>query len=460
MTIITGLICDSGNVPLTGTLDIELVERLQVAPSTIVTRKLSSNVITNGVVNLSLAASQAQRESYRFMFYTGTGTTRNVLLDFYAVVPDSPVAVNFSNLLPTAITSDVLDTSVKRLAEFITSDPVYVARVKAGFNGRGTYDITQTYYYNDIVIEDGSSYAYILKTPSAGKLLTDAQAWQPLAQKGANGTGTAGNSTAYGSSWAGATDAPSRGAIRNLVEGVLVKQLTISGLAPLSSPVFTDSPKAPTKTVTDNSTNIATTGFVYLALAPLISSPGASPSVETPPANSNSAAIANTSWVWSILAPLLSPSTPSEPRVLTATAGDASTRVANTNFVSVAVAAAVTALNASIASVITSILVQSMTTNSITFKNGVKFVWGTWVSTAGFSFAANTEYANAVTLPDSMSYTNILTMQLTLRAGLAATGMCVVRGTSNADPTKFDLIVKHSAAFTGQMFVSYFLVIN
>lgn len=114
MTIITGLICDSGNVPLTGTLDIELVERLQVAPSTIVTRKLSSNVITNGVVNLSLAASQAQRESYRFMFYTGTGTTRNVLLDFYAVVPDSPVAVNFSNLLPTAITSDVLSQPLHR----------------------------------------------------------------------------------------------------------------------------------------------------------------------------------------------------------------------------------------------------------------------------------------------------------------------------------------------------------
>lgn len=460
MTIITGLICDSGNVPLTGTLDIELVSRLQVAPSTIVTRKLSSNTITNGVVNLNLAASEAQRESYRFMFYTGVGNTRNVVLDFYALVPDSPVAVNFSNLLPTSITSDVLDTSVERLAEFITSNPTYVARVKAGFNGRGSYSSTETYYYNDVVIYDGSSYAYILKTPSVGKPLTDAQAWQPLAQRGANGTGISGNSTAYGSSWDGASDAPSRGAIRNLVEGTLVKQLTISGLAPLSSPVFTGSPQAPTNIVTDSSNNIATTAFVYRALAPIIGSPGSTPSVVTPPALSNSAAVANTSWVWSLLSPILSPLTPSEPRVVTPAPDNSSTLVANTSFVGNAIDIAVTALNASINAVIASVLVQSVTTNSITFKNGLKFVWGTWGGSAGSTYTANIEYVSAVILPDSLSYTNIFNIQLTLRSALSATGFCSMRGTTHVDPTKFNLYVKHSTTFTGLMYINYFLIIN
>ena len=106
--------------------------------------------------------------------------------------------------------------------------------------------------------------------------------------------------------------------------------------ASLASPVFTGDPKAPTPTVGDNDTSIATTAFVATALAALVNS---SPSTldtlkELADAlgdDPNYAATVTT--LLAAKAPLASPALTGNPTAPTQAAGDSSTKVATTAFV-------------------------------------------------------------------------------------------------------------------------------
>jgi hypothetical protein len=112
---------------------------------------------------------------------------------------------------------------------------------------------------------------------------------------------------------------------------------SISGLAPLASPALTGTPTAPTPTAGDNSTKIATTGFITGTFAPL-ASPALTgvPTAPTATAGTNTTQVATTAFVLTSMgtfAPINSPTFTGTPAAPTATAGDNSTKVATTAFV-------------------------------------------------------------------------------------------------------------------------------
>ncbi|MGL5192970.1 MAG: hypothetical protein ACRC8Y_05145, partial [Chroococcales cyanobacterium] len=64
------------------------------------------------------------------LLFKSTNSVDRTIIDFHALVP--PVAsVQFSDLLPTGITSNVLDTSIARLARYLATDTDIAAQVVA-----------------------------------------------------------------------------------------------------------------------------------------------------------------------------------------------------------------------------------------------------------------------------------------------------------------------------------------
>ena len=102
-----------------------------------------------------------------------------------------------------------------------------------------------------------------------------------------------------------------------------------SNYAPLASPTFTGTPKAPTASSTTDNTQIATTAFVQDVVSPLKTDIS---SLETTVAGK-----ANASHSHSNYAPLASPTFTGTPKAPTATAGTNTTQIATTAFVKTAV---------------------------------------------------------------------------------------------------------------------------
>lgn len=162
---------------------------------------------------------------------------------------------------------------------------------------------------------------------------------------------------AYGVGWNGATSVPTKNAVYDEMET----------RASLASPAFTGTPTAPTATVGTNNTQIATTAFVksqnYLTASSLtgyatLASPvfTGSPLAPTPSTSDNTTKIATTAFVKnqsyattsqlssylttataaSTYAPLASPALTGNPTATTQSAGNNSTRIATTAFVTTA----------------------------------------------------------------------------------------------------------------------------
>ena len=157
---------------------------------------------------------------------------------------------------------------------------------------------------------------------------------------------------------------------------VTLSELVTGGVAPISSPIFSGTPTAPTPIESDNSTKIATTAFVQTAIGDIsggtvtsvlgntgvvtlselvtggvapISSPtfSGTPTAPTPNNADNSTKLATTAFVTnaaSLLAPLASPTFTGNPVAPTATFGTNTTQVATTAFVQAATAGTVTSV--------------------------------------------------------------------------------------------------------------------
>lgn len=335
MTTITGTIEDSGGGGLTGTLRVTLDGPLvdtSSNPDSVQVPRAKDFAIAGGSVNINLTESQTLNLTYRFQFlvstttnayyfvngdlYTGpkhfwtdnnwyTGpvhtvdsvllyeqpeTTTETLLDFHAIVPNV-ASTQFSSLVPTGVTTDVLDTSIRRLAEILTSSVDYVEALRGGPRWMGVYNPVTFYQRDDAVSYGGSSWVYINANPAAGQAPSDLNTtyWLKLAAKGDAG-GTGGNDTAYDpTGWNGATDAPSRNAVRDV----------FVTLAPLASPSLTGNPTAPTQAVGNDTTRLATTAFVVAEILSRFASPAltGAPTAPTQADTTNNTAIASTGFV-------------------------------------------------------------------------------------------------------------------------------------------------------------------
>ena len=297
MPVITGTIKDSGGSVQSGTLRL-------VLDSAIVNESTSPNsthipisrdyTITSGVINIDVPESATDNTTYRIQFiksatllsyffedgdsytgpkhyhsdnnwYTGAAhtsasvllyeqseTRETVYLDFRTIIPNVPT-VEFSALLPTGITTDKLDTSLRRLAEILTQNVSFVNILRGGPRPKGAYASTTYYQLGDAVTYGGSWWYFVSNTPAAGQTpsVSNTTYWQQISTKGDAG-GTGGTDTAYDATgWNGASFAPTANVLRDKIET----------LAPLASPTFTGNPTAPTQLTSDDSTRIATTAY-------------------------------------------------------------------------------------------------------------------------------------------------------------------------------------------------------
>lgn len=260
--IITGTLKNSGGIVLAGELWVQLDGQIideTPAPDDIYTVKLHKFVITAGVVNITLPESETSQVTYHFRFFAAnaenleTGLDDEPTIAFHSFVPNQ-AQVQFSELVPTGVTKDTLDTAIARLARILTQTADYAEQLRGGPNAKGAWVATTYYRKGDLVSYGGSSWLYIYNQPTLNiaPSVANAAYWMLAAAKG-DGGGTNGQDTAYsGVGWDGALWAPTANVIRDIIET----------LAPKASPVFTGDPTVPLQLLTDEDFSIANTLYV------------------------------------------------------------------------------------------------------------------------------------------------------------------------------------------------------
>ncbi|MBW4677767.1 MAG: complement C1q domain-containing protein [Desmonostoc geniculatum HA4340-LM1] len=313
MTTITGKFVDSGGVTFDGdltlTLDAPLVD-VGTTPDSIYT--LSPHVFTFTAGTLSgvnVVESATSNVTYRFVvnryttkttywlpdgtqydgpvvtnsgnYYTGTfydaatsqrlgqvtSTESTVVMDFHAILPNA-ASIEFASLIPSRISTDSLPRTIRAIAELLTTDADFVEALRGGPRFKGAYSGATYYQRDDSVTYGGSSWVYINADPAVNQTpsLVNTTYWQILAQKGDPG-GTGGNDTAYDATgWNGATDAPSRNAVRDILEQK-VSISALSSYALLASPVLITPTRTTSPSVGDRSLAIPTTNWVGSEIA-------------------------------------------------------------------------------------------------------------------------------------------------------------------------------------------------
>lgn len=226
MTIIQATLRNSGGDTLSAKLRVTLDSPINVtstSPHTTYTEQPKTFIITSGALSITIPESATSNTTYRFELFTETTTfnyfflngepydgpvhlhtdnkyytgelhstdseelTRNstiteeTISDFRAIVPNVNT-VNWSELVPTGLTADVLDTAVRRVAALLASDSTYAAALRGGPVWQGNWAVGTTYQYNDAVFYtvDSRSYVYVGANPSAGNLPTNATFWQRI----------------------------------------------------------------------------------------------------------------------------------------------------------------------------------------------------------------------------------------------------------------------------------------
>lgn len=192
-------------------------------------------------------------------------TTEVTLLPrFYARVPSSVTPIHFNQLVKqTGINRDNIDTALSAITRRLYNEDTFWARLQENlFVARGSYSPTAWYSRGDVVTWDGGSYLYYNTDRTQGTLPSTTTYWQLLSERGETGAGTTGNNSPLDAGWLGALDAPSRNAVYLALQGYALTS-TVSGLAPISSPVFTGDPRVSTApALNDDSTKIPNTAWV------------------------------------------------------------------------------------------------------------------------------------------------------------------------------------------------------
>lgn len=273
MTSIVAQLKDSVGNPLSGFIRIT-ADYILVEDDGDAYLPLSSDFTLNsGTATFNLAPSEIAKVSYRFQIYQrvtqADSTTSDYLLwDFRAKVPDSLSAIKLTDLIQsTGVTRDAQDASLSSLVRSLYLSEDFWSRLQSQlFAPKGSYNATTFYRRGNTVTYDGSSYIYISDTQTQGNQPPNATYWQLQASRGFTGVGTTGNSTAYSAAgWLNQSDAPSRGAVRDIIETLATKADVNSKVsatnATLTNPVLAADP-----VTSDKSSKIPSTNWVQTVL--------------------------------------------------------------------------------------------------------------------------------------------------------------------------------------------------
>lgn len=227
----------------------------------------------NGSVTFNLPPSEAAQVSYRFQVYervtNADNTTSDFLIwDFRAKVPDSTTAIQLIDLIQsTGVTRDAQDASLSTIVRSLYLSDSFWSRLQSQlFSPKGSFNATTFYRRGDIVTYDGSSYIYISDTQTQGNQPPNATFWQLQASRGFTGVGTTGNNTAYSAAgWLSQTDAPSRGAVRDVIE-TLATKVDVNSRVSATNAVLTNPTLAADPVASDRSSKIPSTNWVQTVL--------------------------------------------------------------------------------------------------------------------------------------------------------------------------------------------------
>lgn len=281
MTQINVNITLSGNTLFNGLVRVTLTRPLSTDTSLALPVPQDYPVV-NGVASFMLLPSQADNIPYRFeVIQTVDVPTDNtttpptpafsyeVVLDtFTSVVPSSFIPITFNSLVESSgIFLDNTDASFVSLARRLYySNGFWDTLQTTVFKVRGVYSNSLFYIRGDVVLFNGSSFLNVSSVQQSGivpSLIEPYTTWFPMGIKGDNGTGTAGNDAAYdATAWNGATDAPSRNAVRDIIETLATKTSLTSGYVPKLSGILDNPTLVAEPPVADSTLKIPSTSWV------------------------------------------------------------------------------------------------------------------------------------------------------------------------------------------------------
>lgn len=234
-TNITANLAKGAGEPLVGFIRVSPDYRVIDGDTGQVTLPVYSDIpLVNGQAVFSLEPSELARVTYLFQIWqTGVpaGTPNVLISEFRALVPISSTAIALADLMgETGLYRDVLATGIQAISQRLVTDSNFWSALQAQlFSPKGEYTSTAWYTLGSVVTLGGSSYIYRGLNPTRGQSprlvngSTNTEYWQLLASKGDTGSGTSGDPTAYGPAWAGQGNAPSRGALFNLIESLATR---------------------------------------------------------------------------------------------------------------------------------------------------------------------------------------------------------------------------------------------
>ena len=153
-----------------------------------------------------------------------------------------------------------LSSIVRRL---YLSDDFWVRFQQQVVTPKGTYDPSTYYKRGNLVAYNGGSYVYISNVAGVGIYPTDGAYWQQLASKGEVGTGTTGNGQPYdATAWSNQLDAPSRGAVRNIIEQLATKAEVNAKVSAVNASLTTPVLASAIPPITDTSSKIVSTAWI------------------------------------------------------------------------------------------------------------------------------------------------------------------------------------------------------
>lgn len=293
MTQIVGTLKSSTGVAIGCTIRATLDQRVideATSPDTLYTPVSGTFTVTGGVINFTLPESQTSGVTYLFEYLDTVTLEPYPGLDRFRAIVPNVATVEWTDLQASGLATDVIDTSIAGVVrKLLVSPNFWQAAQDYIFPYRGEWSNLSFYERGDVVSFNGSTYHFTHNVSLAGEVPGTSPYWRLWAQKGDTGTGTAGNDAAYDPiAWDGQTDAPSRNAVRDIIEQLprssdaiydqatwdgsllvptqnalrdiiqtLARVSDLSAYAPLNSPNLQGSPAVPDVTDFANSTNQA-----------------------------------------------------------------------------------------------------------------------------------------------------------------------------------------------------------
>jgi phage-related protein len=273
MTTIVAKIRDSLGAPVAdGMIRVTLTYDLSPTGQNYTT--VPADVLLNGSgeATFSLAPSEVDNVAYKFELFRrewdgSRYVSYPIKAPFYAKVPDLSTPLPLSDLVPTGIGQDALDTSFTSIIRRLYSSEDFWSRFQDSLIvPKGLYDPDAYYRRGDFVFYQGWTFVNVFPEISqapAPVLWVSNEYWYPWAARGLDGSGAMGVNVDYDAiAWTNSQTAVSQETLRRMVGTTLATQASVTGFANAVDGTLTRPVLAGNPTAGDDSLSVPSTSWV------------------------------------------------------------------------------------------------------------------------------------------------------------------------------------------------------